>query len=379
MTKDEFLKLAKKHQQGTCSKSEEHILFSFCDQAQFKNLISSWNISEEAQTRIAILRRIQSTIRSYESKNTKKTNHLKIKAVAAVFIGFMLTSYLFLQYTSNTKTPLPTNQITLELEDGSIEVLQDQSDSNALINKKGQLLGTQIGKRLVYEKGKTIKDLVYNTLTVPYGKRFELELSDGTTAHLNAGTSIKYPVKFLNGMDRQVFITGEAYFEVAKDSAHPFIVNADQLNVKVLGTAFNVQAYSEDNISEIVLVEGSVALYDDRQNQSSQTLLKPGYKASFNRLNNQIETKTVRTNIYTSWINGELVFRNMTFENILKKLERYYDIEIVNNNSKLSKTVLNASFGNEPIDVILESLKENYNITYSITGNKIIINQHIKP
>ena len=374
MTKDEFLKLAKKHQQGECSKKEENILFSFCDQAQFKNLISTWHISEEEQTRIAILKRIRSTIKASEGGKTKASKYLKLKAFAAVFIGLMLSSYLYLQHASHTKTSRPTNQITLELEDGSIKVIDEQSDSNTFLNKKGHVLGTQKGKRLVYEKGNTIKDLVYNTLTVPYGKRFEIELSDGTTAHLNAGTSIKYPVKFLNGMERQVFITGEAYFKVAKDSLHPFIVNADQLNVKVLGTAFNVQAYSEDNVSEIVLVEGSVALYDDRENQEEHTLLKPGYKASFNRKNNQIKTKTVHTNIYTSWMHGELVFRHMTFENILKKLERYYNIDIENNNSKLSKTVLNASFGNEPIEVILQSLKENYNIKYTITGNKIMIN-----
>ncbi|SFD31975.1 FecR protein [Algibacter lectus] len=374
MTKNEFLKLAKKHQKGECSEREKNILFSFCEKAQFKDLISTWNISEEDKTRMETLRRIKSTIRFHETRKQKKKYYTQIKTIAAVFLGLMITSYLYLHHIQNSLTNIPTNAITLELEDGSIKVIDENLKTNSFLNKAGSLIGTQKGKRLVYEKGISIKDVAYNTLKVPYGKRFEIELSDGTSVYLNAGTSIKYPVKFLNGMDRQVFITGEAYFKVAKDSVRPFIVNADQLNVKVLGTEFNVQAYSEDNISEIVLVEGSVALYDDRQNQDSQTVLKPGYKASFNRLNNQIETKTVRTNIYTSWINGELVFRNMTFENILKKLERYYDIDIVNNNSKLSKAVLNASFGNESIDVILESLKENYNITYSITGNKIIIN-----
>lgn len=374
MTKKEFLELAKKHHLGECTESEKNLLFSFCDKAQFKNLISSWDISEEEQTRIAVLKKISSTIKSYENKQNIKSRKLNFRTFAAVIIGLMITSYLYIQYVSHTNTSIPINAITLELEDGSIKIIDENSKTNSVINKKGNVLGTQIGKRLVYEKGKSKENMVYNKLTVPYGKRFEIELSDGTTAHLNAGTSIKYPVKFLKGMNRQVFITGEAYFKVTKDIAHPFIVNADKLNVKVLGTEFNVQAYPEDSTSEIVLVEGSVALYEDTQNLKEKTILTPGHKASFTRSNNHITTTTVRTNIYTSWINGELVFRNMTFENILKKLERYYNLEITNHNTKLSKTILNASFGNETIDIILESLKENYGINYSISGNKITIN-----
>ncbi|AUC85183.1 iron dicitrate transport regulator FecR [Polaribacter sp. ALD11] len=370
MTKKEFLELAKKHQEGECSEREKEILFSFCDKVQFKNLLNTWNVSEEEQTRIAVLRKIRFTVRSHKKQQKRKSNLLKIKAFALI-IGLLITGY-YLQYT--TKTIIPTNAITLKLEDGSIAVIDEKSETNSFLNKKGNLLGVQKGKRLVYEKGKATKKVVYNTLSVPYGKRFELELSDGTTAYLNAGTSIKYPVKFLNGMERKVFITGEAYFKVTRDSAHPFIVNADKLNVKVLGTAFNVQAYPEDTVSEIVLVEGSVALYKDSKKTGNKTLLTPGFKASFNRQNSAITTKKVLTGVYTSWINGELVFRNMTFENILKKLERHYNIEILNNNSKLSKTLLNASFGNESIAVILESLKENYGIEYVISGKKITIN-----
>ncbi|WP_147676682.1 FecR family protein [Algibacter pacificus] len=373
MTKDEFLKLAKKHEEGECTEREKNILFSFCDKAQFKDLINTWSVTEEEQIKIDLLQRIRYTIKTHESKKKKQAYYLNIKSFAAVFIGFMVVSYLYLQENKDLKITPPKNAITLELEDGSIQVIDEHKKTNTFVNQQGHILGTQKGKRLVYKKQNTITNLIYNTLTVPYGKRFEIELSDGTTAFLNAGTSIKYPVKFINGLDRQVFITGEAYFKVAKDSMHPFIVNADKLNVKVLGTEFNVQAYPEDTVSEIVLVEGSVALYEDAKQSTKKTILKPGYQARFNRLNNNIKTKTVKTDIYTSWIYGELVFRNMSFENILKKLERYYNIDIENKNSSLSKTILNASFGNEPIDVILESLKENYGLNYSILENNNII------
>ena len=194
---------------------------------------------------------------------------------------------------------------------------------------------------------------------------------------LNAGSSLKYPVQFLEETQREVFITGEAYLKVAKDSGNPFIVSADNLNVRVLGTEFNVSAYPEDNTTEVVLVEGSVGLYTDAQKQeyeTKHTLLKPGFKGVLNKDKNNIQQEKVVTSIYTSWMKDELVFRKMTFNNILKKLERHYDVVIINKNEVLSEKIFNANFGNEPLENVLKELKENYGIQYLNDENgKIII------
>ncbi|WP_420603088.1 FecR family protein [Flagellimonas sp.] len=198
----------------------------------------------------------------------------------------------------------------------------------------------------------TQKNWFYNTLTVPYGKTFELLLSDGTKAHLNAGSSLKYPVQFLNGMERKVFVSGEVFLNVEKDKDHPFVVGADDLNVRVLGTQFNVHVYPEDEVAEVVLVEGAVALYPENEayHTDTSTRLEPGFKASFDKTDKKIETEAVMTDIYTSWMHGELVFRNMSFNNILKKLERQYNVNIINNNEGLSSEKFNASFGSKTFD-----------------------------
>ena len=173
-------------------------------------------------------------------------------------------------------------------------------------------------------------------------------------------------MKFLTGKTRQVFLKGEAYFDVAKDEKHPFVVNADHLNVEVLGTQFNFSSYPEDIETDVVLVEGSVNLYST-SNKNNNVLLKPGFKGSLHKkTTDTIATNPVITSIYTSWINGELVFRNITFGNILKKMERHYNVDIVNNNTQLSDEKFNASFRNEPIEKILEYFKITYNINYTI-------------
>lgn len=270
---------------------------------------------------------------------------------------------------------IPEDAITLELENGDIRII----DENGIVkvhDAKGKVVGKQEGGSLIYSGSSEKEELAFNTLTIPYGRTFQLELSDGTIAHLNAGSSVRYPIQFLEGMERQIFVTGEAYLDVAEDKQHPFIVNAKELNVRVLGTEFNVSAYPEDETTEIVLVEGSVSLYTDNEvyENGKNTLLESGYKASFDKTNESIAKEAVSTGIYTSWRNGELVFRDMTFENILKKLERRYDVTITNDNMQLSREKFQASFGElPPIEMVLDELKEVYDIDYSINGNKITI------
>lgn len=305
----------------------------------------------------------------------KQKSIFRYVSIAAVFIGLVTMTYFISKNTLfNNTVVIPQDAITLELEDGSIKVLNQQGNEK-VTDKHGNVLLQQQGNQLVYEKVETNETLAYNTLTVPYGKRMNIVLSDGTMAHLNAGTSIKYPVQFIKGKDRQVFITGEAYLDVAKDTEHPFIVNANSLNIRVLGTHFNVSAYPEDENIEVVLVEGSVSLYSDSDGHHPEKniLLEPGFKGSFDRTQNSIHKNEVDTNIYTSWIDGKMIFRNMTFENILKKLERNYNVVFINHNTHLAKKVFNANFGKEPIERVLQELKTNYGIKYTINKDSIII------
>ena len=158
----------------------------------------------------------------------------------------------------------------------------------------------------------------------------------------------------------------------AKIEGQPFSVNTDLINVEVYGTRFNFKNYPEDSSSDIVLVEGSIGLYSNYSNKI--TRLKPGVKGSFNKSDYSITQDQINTSIYTSWINGQVVFRNESFENILIKLERIYNVEIINNSNRFNET-FNAKIDieKESINEVLSYFNKIYNIEYKTHKNKIII------
>src|SRR5690606_20389870 len=206
---------------------------------------------------------------------------------------------------------------------------------------------------------------------IPYGKRFSVQLSDGSSVTLNSGSTLRYPVNFSGANQREIFLTGEAFFKVAKDHKRPFYVRSEGLNVSVLGTEFNVSAYPDDSTSKVVLVEGSVELTANNK----RTIMKPGELANFKHDESAMEIRKVNTGLYTAWMQGGLVFRNMSFDDIVKKMERHYDVKIINNNKELASEKFNASFDEEPLKNILEYFKKTYGLSYTQKNdNTIIIN-----
>lgn len=309
----------------------------------------------------------------------KKSNFKKYIAIAAsvvvlLGIGFTVYKQNIFNKPAETKFDFKSTDIVLQLEDGNIQIISENNTS-VVKDKDGNIIGNQNGSKLVYDTASDPEKLTYNTIKIPYGKKFQLLLSDGTSVHLNSGTTLKYPVKFIAGQNRQVYLEGEAFFDVAKDKKHPFIVNADNLNVRVLGTHFNVSNYPEDAATDVVLVEGSVGMYTTNEefDFTKNTVLKPGYKGSFNKDNAKISTKAVITDVYTSWINGGLTFRNMAFKNIITKLERRYNVTIVNKNEKLANEKFNASFKEESIENVMSYFNDIHGINYTIKNNQILI------
>ena len=317
---------------------------------------------------------------------------IRIRSVfkyVAIFISIIGITFFF-QNGDDTIQELEISDeaITIKLDNGNIEVLTAAGEKK-IVDKEGRIVGFQRGSKLNYQKNNNLQTtspslfsnkkekLAYNELTVPYGKKFQITLSDGTEVFLNAGTSFKYPVKFINGTKRQVYLlNGEAYFDVTKDSNHPFIVNMNEMCIRVLGTEFNVSSYPEDPIITTVLVEGSVSLFGKNEvyNDDETSLLKPGHMADWNKSNKEISINSVDTSLYTSWKNGKLIFKNIQFKNIVKKLERHYNVSIINNNKELGEQYYNASFDIETIEEVLKSFNKSYEIMYTIENNKIIIN-----
>lgn len=333
------------------------------------------------QTADSIFASILSTAKEEESVieiNPKKSNFKKYISIASSIvvllgIGFAYQKDIFKSKTES-KFDFKSTDIVLQLENGNTQIISENNKVEVR-DAEGNVVGNQDGDKIVYDDNSALEKTTYNTIKIPYGKKFRLQLSDGTLVHLNAGTTLRYPVKFIAGENRQVFLDGEAFFDVAKDKKHPFIVNADALNVRVLGTHFNVSNYPEDAATDVVLVEGSIGMYRSNEefDAAKNTILKPGFKGSFNRENTLISTKAVITDIYTSWINGGLTFRNMTFKNIITKLERRYNVTIINKNEKLANEKFNASFSDESIEKVMSYFNDIHGINYTIKNNQILI------
>lgn len=306
----------------------------------------------------------------------KPLNILKYAAIIAI-----VATSAILMINNNTEIKGLEKQITLELNDGTIQIINLDKKRN-IIDTKGIVLGRQDNNKLVYQNSTLNSEeskLVYNTLYVPHGKRFQIELSDGTLVHLNSGTSLKYPVQFIKGLSREVFINdGEAYFEVSKDKNHPFIVNCNNISTKVYGTEFNISSYHTDKTQSVVLVEGSVGIYNNTMdiNKEEEILLSPNEKASFNKSDKQFSIKTVNVANYIAWKDGVLWFKNEPFENIIYKLERHYDVSIQNNYAALNQIKFTGTFDIETIGQVLEAFQSYRPFNYNITDNKqIIINK----
>ena len=319
-------------------------------------------------------------MQKYDSKRVQKTKRLNFRPAikyAAVFIGLIALGYGYYEYAvpNNQKLEQDSDVITLQLDNGEIRVLSTD-DTHTIKDTQGNVLGKKEGSKLDYKDAKAEGELVYNTLTIPYGKRFEIALSDGTTVHLNAGSSLRYPVKFLNGKKRQVFLEGEAFFDVSEDKEHPFIVSAPGMDVTVLGTEFNITAYPEDAFINTVLVAGAVGLSNTNDEQSNTVVqLEPGYKAEWDNHSGRAIVEQVDTDIYTSWISGRLVIKSLPFKNIIKRLERYYNVKIENSYRELDTQVYTASFNDETIEDVLGSFAENKKFNFEVNNNTITISQ----
>lgn len=302
---------------------------------------------------------------------------MKYAATAIIFMGmgFLLQRDVF-QVDADQVIMPREDFITLQLENGDVEIIAENGTSK-IIGANGKVVREQNGAQLVYKDDGGVSKLTYNTLSIPNGKRFNITLSDGTFVYLNSGSSITYPVQFAKDSLRRVSLTGEAYFEVSHDNEHPFVVNVNELNVQVYGTKFNVTDYPEDMDAEVVLVEGSVSMVNSGKSEigKKEFFLKPGFKGIFDKTEKKITNEKVNTAIYTSWIHGDLVFRNESFENIIQKLERHYNVVIINNNKKLANEKFNATIetNRETIDQVFNYFNKVYHIEYNIVENKIII------
>ena len=205
-------------------------------------------------------------------------------------------------------------------------------------------------------------------ISAPAGSRIQFELTDGTKVWLNHGSKLKYPYRF-KGINRKVFLTGEAYFEVAHNKRIPFIVETKRLNVKATGTAFNVSAYDNDEIVNTTLVEGRVILYQSKTYQEI-SVLSPNQSLKFDSDHHAYTLETDNARKYTSWKDGLLVFKNDPIAEVAKKLARWYNIDVEISDEKVKEYTYTATFTDETLSQVLDLLSLATPVNYKLTQSK---------
>ncbi len=285
--------------------------------------------SEKRSLAIRIARKLeQADTKNMQSIILRKMMRYAAIAFLFLFIGGSLV-YLYMErrqpqiIVNNSALPAQVQEPLLILGDRSpISLNQGESQLDYSANGK-----------IILNSGQTIMDdnsdapPEMNTLVIPYGSRSTINLADGTKVWLNAGSRLIYPSRFVD-KTREVYLIGEAYFEVKENEKQPFVVKTSDLLVEVLGTKFNVTAYPEDFAVQTVLAEGSVEIKNSDAGRREKGLtLESGYLAYFNKKTQQTRTQKVNVDEYTLWTSGLFSFTNTDFNRITKKLERYYNIQ----------------------------------------------------
>lgn len=207
-------------------------------------------------------------------------------------------------------------------------------------------------------------------VTAPKGQISKCVLPDGTTVWLNAGSTIKYNPNLRNDL-REVFLDGEAYFNVTKNIHKAFVVNTQHSEVKVLGTVFNLKAYSDENLVETTLEEGSVE-FSLKGTSGNKVILKPGEQVTLNVIEKKLTISKVEPYLHTAWKDGKFVFKDANLSTIIQKLEKLYDVRIHVENDSLLKLRFRGMFEYEQnIFSALEALEQTSNIYYRMNGRDI--------
>ena len=304
---------------------------------QFKQRFDALGFSIEKLTEIEkkeLAKRIIQGLELVEKKKKRYVFVIGLTKYAAIAILFFSIGgvFVYLQmdkqnnelYAEETRIPTQLEGPVLILPEGKSIPLK-KTESSLDYSNPDQLLVNN--ESVIQSSGKN-EQLLTNQLIIPYGNRSKITLGDNTVVWLNAGSRLIYPSRF-TGKQREVLLFGEAFFDVSENVEMPFIVKTSSLEVKVLGTEFNVSAYPEDNTVQTVLKTGSVAI--SRNNSGlfeSDLVLKPNQMAVFNKNSRDSKVYEVDAAYYTIWVKGLLSFDDQDLSRIIKKIERYYNIHI---------------------------------------------------
>ncbi|NVM67292.1 hypothetical protein FHW88_005613 [Mucilaginibacter sp. SG538B] len=313
------------------------------------------------------------------SKSKSRILLIRAVSIAAslLLVGF---SYFFFKHSNQenivSKTKVAAkivpggNKAMLTLADGSV-IMLDSAKNGILASQNNVHIYKKQGGQLVYDASNTTAGAgsapAYNIISTPRGGQYQVTLPDGSKVWLNAESSLKFPAHFA-GNNREVQLSGEGYFEVAKDKKHPFRVSVNHMNVEVLGTHFNVMGYRDESATQTTLLEGAVKVV----NGTDQQMIVPGEQAS---VSTGIKVAKVRVDEVVEWKNGNFNFSHEDINAIMRKIARWYDVGIEYQGKTTTVNFVGTIPRASEISEVLNYLQLTGLVHFKIKDRRIIVMQ----
>ena len=353
---------------------------------QERKLLESWYLhyanEAEAFDDEEVFRKDLEDLRNDFFLNAQEPRRLRLwprVAIAAAMAGLVLAIGIYTFRTADEKLDpnkiayandvLPGKQgATLTLSDGRQVYLSEATDGQ-LAQQAGVVVRKTKDGQLIYEIKKGAADAdQYNTLSTARGQTYQVRLPDGSAVWLNAASSLTYHPQLAHEGTRRVKLSGEAYFEVAKDSKHPFLVETEGQTIAVLGTRFNVSSYRDEELTTTTLLEGSVKL----ETRGGQTLrLRVGEQAKL--IGNSLSAVAVNAEDAVAWKDGVFLLGGQDLETVMRQASRWYNVDVVFEDEAIKKEVFRGSLSRfENISQLLEVLESTGSVHFKVEGRRVI-------
>lgn len=377
MDKPHFNELLQKLQEGTLTPTERSLLESWY--THYASQSSNVMAEEDLELSVSSLRdQLQLDRKPFIIKLW--TRIAIASAIACMVIGVYFFRASFIRQDDRSKYITADidpgkNGATLTLANGT-KILINDALTGDIANQSGVRISKTKDGQIIYEiTEQSSGKLEYNTLSTTRGEQTQVRLPDGSLVFLNATSSLKYPTSFAKSAQRRVSLTGEGYFEIAKDKVHPFIVESSNQEIEVLGTHFNVNAYVESPGVATTLLEGSVkvSVLRTHKGQASKEIafLKPNQQASV--VNHSIKVTETDAATAIAWKEGYFRFQNASIEDIMLELSRWYNIEVVYQ-GEMTRDGFNGKISRfRNISEVLKMLENTELVRFKVEGRRVIV------
>ncbi|RFM29310.1 FecR family protein [Chitinophaga silvisoli] len=385
MTAQELKFLLDKYKQNTITPDDKNRLFDAIDSGEHDELLSAdilqslrsdvpsagWENEDHSAILDAIFQADQPEILTV----VKNKRRFYLYAAAAVTAGIILTTSLLYRKDPEQAPTLVKTQVLapgstkamLTLADGT-QIPLDSAANGTLAQQGNTQISNKNGKLSYQANGGN--EVMYNTVTTPHGGQYQLTLADGSKVWLNAASSIRFPTAF-TGKERQVSITGEAYFEIVQQSNQPFSVQVKaaekDMTVKVLGTSFNIMAYADEKAVKTALIEGAVQV----EHGSQKNVLKPGLEASLTDNTFAIAPADLEQTL--AWKDGKFRFRSTNIKTIMRQLSRWYDMEVAYNGDVSDIDLTGVISRREDAGKLLKALEATQRVHFEVNGHNVTV------